>query len=237
MELPSSPDAIDPHNADVKDLKRRRPPESFDILDVTDVLWTLTNRCNLRCIYCHAIPHARTLEPEPTGTQIDHVLQQLRLLPALQSLIVSGGEALISPHVERVLQQAEAIAPVCYVITNGTVLGQRQKQLLRAYHPRTMVSVDSIDETKNTTTRGPGVLRKSLDSIKWLLDSGIYTIVIIVLTRSNCDGIQNTIESLYETGVRNILVQQLHCTTAAMQDSFIELSPPSRGDSKPIHVD
>ncbi len=202
-----------------------RDVTQFALANVADVLWTLTERCNLACAYCDVVPHGGARPHDPTRAEVDHIVAQLRRLPGLQSLILSGGEALLSPHIEHVLEQTGDLAPCRYLITNGTTVRARQKRLLEEHRPRTMITIDSLDEDANAKTRGEVRGPRAVDTLRWALEAGIYTVVILVLTRHNVGSVRRTLSGLAEMGVRNVLIQQLHCATARMAPSFAEMLP------------
>lgn len=197
----------------------------FSVADVSDVLWTLTDRCNLKCLYCKVVPHEGPKPVEPSCAEVDRIIDQLATLPSLESVIVSGGEALMSRHLDHVLGRVKEVAPIQYVITNGTTLSTRAKDALTRHRPRVMITVDSTEEARNAVTRGAGVLAKATSTIEWLQREGIFTIVIIVATRFNIRGIASTLAALQRMGVCNILIQQLHCSDPSLRDFFVEASP------------
>lgn len=201
------------------------PTPRFTLDEVTDVLWTLTDRCNLACSYCAVVPHHCRLPPEPSAEEVDHVLRELGKLPSLESLILSGGEALLSPHLARVLEGSAHLAPARYLITNGTTLSTERKALLLAHRPRVMITIDSMDEQVNRQTRGEGVLARTLATLRWLIAEEFFVVVILVFTRDNADSMAFTLESLLAEGVKNILIQQLHCSDAASRVTFLERTP------------
>ena len=221
----SDPRTVSPKTVDL---------ERFSIDRIQDVLWTLTQRCNLHCTYCGVRSRGGSRPYEPTRSEVDRILEQLAELH-LESLVLSGGEALLSPHIGYVLERTASIAPVRYLITNGTTARPRERDLLATFRPRTMVSIDSLDESTNAKTRGDKRLAAARETVEWLLQEGIFTIVIMVLTRHNAGRVHRTIEGLYALGVRNILIQQLHCTTAKLADSYLE-ALPDPGDVRRLYI-
>ena len=198
---------------------------SASIYAFTDVLWSITDRCNLHCSYCAVVPQTKKTRPEPSQQNIDRILTSLQKLPNLETIVFTGGEALLSDHIEYVLKCIKDMVPIKYLITNGTNLTSRSRYLIKKYKPRIMVSIDSLDEEINSLTRGTFTLSKALDTIQWLLDIDIFTIVILVLTRHNVASIENTLDRLYNIGVSNFLIQQLHCSSNSLAIFFRHISP------------
>lgn len=199
---------------------------TFDINKVEDVLWSITEDCNLRCIYC-SVDDGTSCLPifELTKDQVDHVLSQLRALAGLKSLIISGGEALLSRNFPYVLAKASSLRSNLYVITNGVKLPSRAVDALRSHRPTVMITIDSTNEGINKYTRGIGTLEKILLTHNALQLLGLPIVVIAVITRFNIHSIREDLSFLYNRGVRNVLLQQMHCEGRAIGSLYAELSP------------
>lgn len=193
---------------------------------VEDVLWSITDRCNLRCVYCSVADDrvsARVMDLTPAT--IDRVVAQLQALPRLSSVILSGGEALLSPAFPYALERTSNLAPNVYVITNGVRLPSAADSALATHRPSVMVTIDSTVEAVNQQTRGPDVLRRALATLASLQARGLSVVVIVVVTRLNIAGIPADLEALVRRGVRNVLLQQLHCEGRSTARLFLQLSP------------
>ncbi|MGX1412826.1 radical SAM protein [Bradyrhizobium elkanii] len=201
---------------------------AFALNDVTDVLWTLTARCNLRCAYCGVVEKACDLDQSMSfdslnEVETDRVLSQLRKLPRLDSMVLSGGEALLAKNFATVLTKTRDFASTRYVITNGTVT--RHGDLLVEERPRMMITIDSTRESINALTRGPMALAKSVRTLDHFLAAKLFTVVIMVATVRNIEDIPHTIRELYARGASNFLIQQLHCPSSGSREMFLRLSP------------
>jgi MoaA/NifB/PqqE/SkfB family radical SAM enzyme len=105
-----------------------------------------TRRCNLACTYCHEFDHHSA--PVETATLLDRVDQ----LAALGTSIVelTGGEPLLHPALEAVIERIRAHGALAGVLTNGYPLtASRIERLNRAGLDHLQISVDNAepDET------------------------------------------------------------------------------------------
>ena len=68
--------------------------EQYGKMALTNVEFTTTTLCNMRCAHC-AVGY--TLQPkDPTALPIELLLQRLEEIPALRSLSITGGEPMLS---------------------------------------------------------------------------------------------------------------------------------------------
>ncbi len=195
--------------------------------NIEDVLWSITDICNLKCIYCSVSDTKINNSQEPTIKELDHIMEELQTIPSLKSLILSGGEALLSTNLPYVLHNASQFCSNIFIITNGVKLTPDAFNLIKIYRPTIMITIDSVNENINCKTRGAGVLEKSLSTLNSLNNVNIPIVVILVVTKFNVDNILYDLNYYYNMGIKNILLQQLHCEGRANGDFFLELSPTS----------
>ena len=192
---------------------------------IEDVLWSVTDKCNLNCIYCAAADgKARHANTEMSPYQVERILSQLRLLKNLRSIILSGGEALLSRNLSYILEQSQKLCRNVFVITNGTTLFSPNEESLFFYRPTLMVTIDSSQESINRLTRGPGILKQALSTLERVRAKGLTTVIICVVTKFNIDTIVEDIKYFNRLGHTNFLLQQLHCEGNA-RELYENLSP------------
>lgn len=183
----------------------------FNIADVEDVLWSVTYRCNLHCVYCSVDAGEECIgQAELETDEIDRIIEQLDKLPNLQSIILSGGEFLLSKHFEYILDKFNGRNKDIFVITNGTYTSDKIIKTLQKYRPTLMVSADSAKEEVNSLTRGKNKLELTAKNISKYLEAGIEIVLIAVVTRHNINHICDDLAQWRKCGVRNALLQQLH---------------------------
>jgi GTP 3',8-cyclase len=126
---------------------------------ITDLRISVTDRCNLRCVYCLPARGARFLAP-------GHLLsfeEIARLAEAaaglgVRKLRLTGGEPLVRPDLHRLVARLCAIPGVADVplTTNGVLLAQQAADLYAAGARRLNVSLDALDgQSFRRMTRSP----------------------------------------------------------------------------------
>jgi cyclic pyranopterin phosphate synthase len=115
----------------------------------TDLRVSLTDRCNLRCNYCMPaegldwLPGDQLLAPDELARLMRIAVTRL----GVTAVRFTGGEPLLSRHLEEVVAAAAALRPrpEISLTTNGVGLARRATTLVEAGLDRVNVSLDSVD--------------------------------------------------------------------------------------------
>lgn len=150
---------------------------------------SLTERCNLKCIYCREENEHCKAKSELTAAQLDTLVRQFVQL-GITKVRLTGGEPLVRRDLEQIVYQTAAhpeITDIC-MTTNAQGLAERLPELKRAGLRRINISMDSLDpERYRRMTRG-GELKQVLHSIEAALAAGLPVKVNAVLVRGENDG-------------------------------------------------
>jgi cyclic pyranopterin phosphate synthase len=132
----------------------REVPASGPLLDTygraaIDLRVSLTDRCNLRCNYCMPaegldwLPGEQLLRPDELARLMHIAVTRL----GITSVRFTGGEPLLSRHLEEVIATAAGLRPrpEISLTTNGVGLARRAAALARAGLDRVNVSLDSVN--------------------------------------------------------------------------------------------
>lgn len=150
----------------------------------------VTDRCNLRCVYCmppQGVPH------------LDHadILTYEEILSFLRAAVgagigkvrLTGGEPLVRRDVEMLVKGIADLHPRLDIslTTNGTLLAGKAEGLAAAGLKRVNVSIDSLHpETYRRLTRG-GELSSALEGVEAALEAGLDPVKINVVTLKHLD--------------------------------------------------
>src|SRR6201995_795459 len=136
------------------DLAAGEVPVAGPLLDTygraaTDLRVSLTDRCNLRCSYCMPaegldwLPGTQLLRPEELARLMHIAVTRL----GVTSVRFTGGEPLLSRHLEEVIAAAAGLLPrpEISLTTNAVGLARRADGLAAAGLDRVNISLDSVD--------------------------------------------------------------------------------------------
>jgi cyclic pyranopterin phosphate synthase len=118
----------------------------------TDLRVSLTDRCNLRCTYCMPAEGLDWLPGEQL-LALDELTRLLRIAVTrlgITSVRFTGGEPLVSKHLEEVVAATAGLRPrpEIALTTNGVGLAARAAKLASAGLDRINVSLDTVDAAR-----------------------------------------------------------------------------------------
>ncbi len=153
---------------------------------------SVTDRCQLRCLYCMPSEGVPKLNHEDI-LSFEEILRFVRVAKSrfgLSKVHITGGEPLIRPGIVDFVEMlaAEGIADLA-MTTNAQGLGRFAVPLKKAGLHRLNVSLDSLkDQTFAALTRG-GKVGPVLEGIQAALDAGLGPVKInTVVLRGHNDG-------------------------------------------------
>ncbi|MHC4437040.1 MAG: GTP 3',8-cyclase MoaA [Planctomycetota bacterium] len=142
---------------------------------------SVTDKCNLRCVYCHPLPDCRPIEHhEILG--FEEILRIVRLFAecGIKKLRLTGGEPLIRRDIVRLVRELAAITGIedISVTTNGIFLESLAAELKTAGLNRVNISVDSIDRDTYKRMTGHNMLPGVLEGIYRAIEAGLTPVKI-----------------------------------------------------------
>lgn len=139
---------------------------------------SLTDRCNLRCVYC--MPEDITFRPRAELMQDDELLHLVRLFTQLgfDKFRLTGGEPTVRAHVVDLVQGIASTPGVrsLSMTTNGILLKSLAEPLTQAGLQRVNVSIDSLDPAKFKRLTRWGDVSDVMDGIEAAERAGLTPI-------------------------------------------------------------
>ena len=161
---------------------------------ITYLRISVTDRCNLRCIYCmppEGVPqmsHSEILSYEEIGTIVQAAAQL-----GVNKVRLTGGESLVRaelPKLVGMLSQIEEIKDLS-LTTNGTILKKYALELKQAGLSRVNISLDTLKADKFRHITHFGELKDVLEGIDAAKEAGFHPVKIntVVMRGVNDDEI------------------------------------------------
>jgi cyclic pyranopterin phosphate synthase len=111
---------------------------------------SLTDHCNLRCVYC--MPEDMTFRPNKEMLQDDELLMLVRLFAGLgfDKLRLTGGEPTVRANIVDLVREIRSTPGIeqLTMTTNGVLLGKLAAPLKQAGLQRVNISLDTLDPVK-----------------------------------------------------------------------------------------
>jgi GTP 3',8-cyclase len=142
---------------------------------------SITNRCNLKCLYCHPLSDAG-LKGCKEILELDEILHIVRLFTryGVKKVRLTGGEPLLREDILQLVKELSAIEGVedLSITTNGIHLESLANELKTAGLQRINISVDSTDRAKFKKITGFDLLREATGGIYKAIEAGLNPVKI-----------------------------------------------------------
>ncbi|MGB8219202.1 MAG: GTP 3',8-cyclase MoaA [Methanoregula sp.] len=171
---------------------------------VTNLRISLTSRCNLSCIYCHA-EGEKNPESEMSAEEIIDIME-IAAKFGIKSIKFTGGEPLIRPDILKIIR-AVPKGIECSITTNGILLADMAAELKAAGLRRVNVSLDSLNPDTYKRITGSDRLSEVLAGIDAALRVGLTPVKfnMVVLHGINDNEIDDFLA--YVRNNRNLVLQ------------------------------
>ena len=185
---------------------------------------SVTDRCNLRCVYCMPENGVDLLKHQDMMSFEEIYNLVLALVPAgIKKIRLTGGEPLVRNGIEDLIRMLRSIPEIedITLTTNGILLEEMAEGLKAAGLSRINVSLDSLDESRFKQITRWGSLEKVLKGIDKAIETGLKPVKInvVAIKGFNDDEFIKFVEFAYNKEV---------------QVRFIELMPIGESDDEAI---
>ena len=174
------------------------------------IFLNLTERCNLNCDYCHALPD-RPAETMPHDL-VNGILDQAAAMGDA-TILLTGGEPFCYPHLEEVLKGCQRRNLACKIATNGTLLDDAHVAMLLRYGVQSLqVSLDTMDPHMYAKAKGaaPGTFQDVVDGIQRCVQTGkLHLAVSSVARRASQSGLAEVLEFCHDRHVNTFTVYKV----------------------------
>jgi len=195
---------------------------------LTAIRISITQRCNLNCIYCHREGQDSKYEREMTVDEIIRILN-LSTRFGIKKVKYTGGEPLLREDISEIIKESRKITDIkdISIVTNGILLEKYAQKLSMAGLDRINVSLDTLDPQlyADITNHEGSLVVQVQNGIKSALNAGIKLIKVnmVLLKDVNTSEISDLID---------------FCKTHHLILQLIELVPTNDFDLfKKYHVD
>jgi len=197
-----------------------------------NVFLNLTQRCNMRCIYCYAEVHTVTEKwghNELTDEEFLSLVDELIEAKVFRYLITGGEPFLRRELLFNILQKIGNHGHVL-LYTNGTMITAEVARRLAALGIRIhiLISIDAPVEEINAITRGRGFLAKAVRGVQRLMEQGIIPGVNCTLTKVNHKIIPQLIDFLKQLGVKELHIIHFQPIGYGVNTAHLTMSPKER---------
>jgi len=147
---------------------------------------TITNRCNLRCLYCSYFSSAADVENDLPGTEWTQFFEELNRC-AVMDVSLGGGEPFLRKDLRELIQSIVDNRMRYSILTNGTLINREMATYIAETKRcnNVQVSIDGSTSEVHDLCRGKGNFEKAVRGARHLLDAGVKTTVRVTIHKNN----------------------------------------------------
>ena len=175
--------AIRRDKAEFPDLGRG---EEFVVSDYFTLQWHITQACDLHCRHCYDRSARPAVSLERGGAVLRELAGFCRERGVAGQVSFSGGNPLLHPHFLEFYRLAHGLGLTIGVLGNPSPRADIEAMLAIARPAFFQVSLEGL-AGHNDYIRGAGHFGRTLDFLAVLRDLGVYSMVMLTLTRENLD--------------------------------------------------
>ena len=153
---------------------------------------SITDRCNLRCIYCMPAEGVSSLSHQEIMTYEElELFTRAAVSAGISRVRLTGGEPLVRRGVVGFVRMLSSIDPPLQIslTTNGLLLERYAEELKEAGLSRVNISIDTLDPEAYRGITRVGDLAGALDGLRAAMDAGLEPVKVnvVVLKGKNDD--------------------------------------------------
>ncbi|UCH38200.1 MAG: GTP 3',8-cyclase MoaA [Candidatus Bathyarchaeota archaeon] len=169
---------------------------------------SVTQRCNLRCFYCHKEGEVSPVDREMTEDEIERIVRIARDL-GIAKVKLTGGEPLMRPKIVDIVRKLSSLPLLREVAmtTNGIFLNQLAQSLKTAGLKRINVSLGSLNSHTYKAITGVDALPQVIAGIKAAGKVGLSPIKVNMVILKGVN--EKQISAMIEFTRQNELILQL----------------------------
>lgn len=161
-------------------------PTHFAGYELFMIAWEITDKCNLRCIYCYKNSKEFNINTDNFEI-IKKVVKEISTIPSIRVISVTGGEPTLSPYFEYVIKKLYKLKRYIVITTNG-MIKQRKRiaEILKKYRKKLRIQI-SIEGKKETHEffRGKNTFNETITTAKLFSKNNIPISFMITAFKSN----------------------------------------------------
>lgn len=172
------------------------------------IYFYLTEGCNLCCRHCWIAPKYQSGSHSYPSLSLElfrSIIKQAKPL-GLSRVKLTGGEPLLHPQIQEILEEIRANDLYLTIETNGLLVTESLAQkMTMCKNPFVSVSLDGADAQTHEWMRGvPGCFEETLRGIRNLVKAGIKPQIIMTLAQHNKDQIETMVRLAEPLGAGSV---------------------------------
>jgi len=192
------------------------------------VVWNSTARCNLRCLHCYyGAEYCASPGAPPGGLSTEQALAFVDSLADFRVpvLLISGGEPLLRPDLDRIIQRATSRGIRVTLSTNGTLITPEKAASLKASGVSYVgISLDGLEEVNDRFRGRSGAFRAALEGLRNCRAVGQRVGLRMTLSRYNFEELGRILDLVEREDIPRVCFYHLVYAGRGLDQSAADLT-------------
>lgn len=158
--------------------------KTFRTSRVFALQWHITQACDLSCRHCYDRTHSEPLDLSQEIAILDSLHDFCSTHNLFGQVSFTGGNPLLHPHFHRLYREASDRGFFIGILGNPTTRDEIEALIAIQQPSFYQVSLEGL-EPHNDYIRGPGHFQRVMNFLQILKQTGIYSKIMLTLTRDN----------------------------------------------------
>lgn len=173
------------------------------------VVWSVGQRCNLKCVHCYSQSKDIEYPNEMTTKEAEAMLDDLAEFGA-PVILFSGGEPIIRPDLLELIAYAKEKGLRAVISTNGTLISEEKARALKNMGLSYVgISLDGIRETNDRFRGVNGAFDAAIQGIRNCKKVGIKVGLRFTINKRNAKDIPAIFDLIEEEGIPRVCFYHL----------------------------
>ncbi|MEW6667267.1 MAG: thio(seleno)oxazole modification radical SAM maturase SbtM [Thermodesulfobacteriota bacterium] len=160
--------------------------DAFSTCTVFTLQWHITQACDLHCKHCYDRSDRDSMGLEQAVAVLEDLHGFCKERHVRGQVTFTGGNPLLYPHFQEVFRTARDLNFSAAILGNPAPRAQVERLVALDPPVYYQISLEGL-EKHNDEIRGPGHFRRAMEFLGVLRELGIYSMVMLTLTRDNMD--------------------------------------------------
>jgi radical SAM protein with 4Fe4S-binding SPASM domain len=183
-------------------------------VQLSSVVFEITQSCNLHCMYCYNYWKKENTEAKNTKEtsfrENKQLLKKLLKDAHIEQISFSGGEPFLAERLEETVLFLRLKGIGVNIITNGNTASKEAYRRLNNLGINHFILPlhSALASEHNEMSGNTDAHKKSVESIKYLLEIQANVVPVIVITKINSESIEDTIRFIHQMGIKRIMLNR-----------------------------
>jgi radical SAM protein with 4Fe4S-binding SPASM domain len=165
----------------------------YPLYDLHIIHLNLTNKCNLKCIYCYADERINSNNQLQFRDYLN-IIDSINNISKNAEIVLTGGEPLLASYVFDVARYAKKSGNQIHILSNGTLIDEENAKQIAEVSDLIKISLDGSTPEINDIHRGKGTFYRISKAIDILIRENAPLQILMTVTKKNINDIQAMVD-------------------------------------------